>query len=137
MSPATDPSPFDSTSDPQRQQLGSRQDAWNAVGCGVLMLEVIALVAVFGVWYESGLNFDPGKTVLFDSLWGYLAAAGGIGVFALGMAAISARKGARGAAVSQGAMAALICLLVLGGAVVQSHEDARCRDLPNASGCPD
>ncbi|WP_037673986.1 DUF6234 family protein [Streptomyces griseus] len=106
-------------------------------GCGLVLLELIALVVIFGLWLLSGFDLDPGTAVEIDSLWGYLAATGGIGALAVVAAAIAARAGAVVTVVSQGVMAALICLLVFGGAMVQSHEDAVCRDTPAASGCAD
>ncbi|WP_244174656.1 DUF6234 family protein [Streptomyces murinus] len=88
-----------------------------------MFLELIALVVIFWLWFLSGFNLDPGRTVTADSLCGYLAAA------------IAARAGAVVTVVSQALMAALICVIVFGGAAAQSHQDRLCRDTPSATGC--
>ncbi|MCE0447289.1 DUF6234 family protein [Streptomyces tricolor] len=49
---------------------------------------------------------------------------------------LAARAGAVVTVTCQAVMAVLVCLVVFGGAAVQSHQDQRCRDLPSASGCP-
>ncbi|ANP51350.1 hypothetical protein J2Z21_002876 [Streptomyces griseochromogenes] len=104
-------------------------------GCGLVFLELITLVSIFGVWFLSGLNLDPAKTLHTDSLWGYLVAAGGAGVFAIAATAIAARAGAVVTVVGQGVRATLICLIVRSGATAQSHRDGFCRDMPSAAGC--
>ncbi|MFG2134798.1 DUF6234 family protein [Streptomyces sp. NPDC048751] len=118
----------------REQRAHADRGADIGAGCGLVLLELISLVVIFGLWFLSGVTLDPGTAVETDSLWGYLAAAGGVGVLAVVSAAIAARVGATVTVVSQGVMAALICLLVFGGATVQSHEDATCRATP-AAGC--
>lgn len=134
------PPAFDATGPKQyhRADLGADIGA----GCGLVFIELIALVAVFGLWLLSGFNLDPAKTVKTASLWGYLAVAGGVGVLSIVAAVIAARAGAIVTVISQGAMATLITLIVFGGAVGQAHEDARvrtggnaCRDAPSAPWC--
>ncbi|MEU6064668.1 MULTISPECIES: DUF6234 family protein [Streptomyces] len=128
------PPAFDATTGPQPRHRADRGSDIGA-GCGLVFLELIALGVIFGLWFQSGFNLDPGKTVPFDSLWGYLAAAGGVGVLAVVAVAIAARAGATVTVVTQGIMAALICAILIGGATVQSHQDKLCRDFPAASGC--
>ncbi|MFJ5287999.1 DUF6234 family protein [Streptomyces sp. NPDC088348] len=128
------PPAFDGTTGPTRRHRADR-GADIGTGCGLVFLELIALVVIFGLWFLSGFNLDPAATVGTDSLWGYLAAAGGVGVLALVSAAVAARTGAVVTVISQGVMAALICVLVFGGAVGQSHQDGVCRDTPSATGC--
>ncbi|ANP51732.1 hypothetical protein J2Z21_009443 [Streptomyces griseochromogenes] len=128
------PPAFDATTGPRprhRADLGADIGA----GCGLVFLELITLMSVFGLWFLSGFNLDPAKTVHADSLWGYLVAAGGVGVFAIAASAIAARAGAVVTVVSQGIMATLILLIVFGGATAQSHQDRSCRDMPSAAGC--
>ncbi|MFI1368928.1 DUF6234 family protein [Streptomyces griseochromogenes] len=128
------PPAFDATTGPRprhRADLGADIGA----GCGLVFLELITLVSIFGLWFLSGFNLDPAKTVHADSLWGYLVAAGGVGVFAIAASAIAARAGAVVTVVSQGIMATLILLIVFGGATAQSHQDRSCRDMPSAAGC--
>ncbi|MEU6671365.1 DUF6234 family protein [Streptomyces sp. NPDC046727] len=128
------PPAFDATAGPRQRHRADR-GADIGAGCGLVFLELIALVVIFGLWFLSGFNLDPGKTVRTDSLWGYLAAAGGVGALALVALVIAARAGAVVTVVSQGIMAALICLVVFGGSAAQSHQDTVCRDLPSAAGC--
>ncbi|MEU5594695.1 DUF6234 family protein [Streptomyces sp. NPDC020298] len=113
------PPAFDATTGPHRRHHADR-GADIGAGCGLVLLELIALVVIFGLWFLSGFNLDPAKTVHTDSLWGYLAAA---------------RAGAVVTVVSQGIMAALIGVILFGGAAAQSHQDTLCRDIPTASGC--
>ncbi|MFJ8095777.1 DUF6234 family protein [Streptomyces griseofuscus] len=115
------PPAFDATTGP-RQRGRADLGADIGAGCGLVFLELVALAVIFGLWFLSGFNLDPGRTVTTDSLWGYLAAAGGVGVLAV-------------AVVTQAGMAALICVLVFGGAAAQSHQDRLCRDHPSATGC--
>lgn len=119
----------------REQRARADRGADIGAGCGLALLELIALVVIFGLWFLSGVTLDPDTAVEADSLWGYLAAAGGVGVLAVVSAAIAARVGATVTVVSQGVMAALICLLIFGGATAQSHEDATCRATPAAPGC--
>ncbi|MEU1408291.1 DUF6234 family protein [Streptomyces sp. NPDC005728] len=130
------PPAFDATTGPQPRQRADLGPDIGA-GCGLVFLELTALVVVFGLWFLSGFNLDAAKTVHTDSLWGYLAAAGGIGVLAVVATAIAARAGAVVTVVSQAVMAALICVVVFGGATAQSHQDRLCRDIPSAAGCND
>ncbi|MEU9653418.1 DUF6234 family protein [Streptomyces sp. NPDC048110] len=104
-------------------------------GCGLVFLELIALAVIFGLWFLSGFNLDPGRSVRPDSLWNYLAAVGGVGVVAVVAAVAAARAGALVTVVGQTVMAALICVVLFGGAALQSHQDQRCRDMPSAGGC--
>ena len=128
------PPAFDATTGP-RQRGRADLGADIGAGCGLVFLELIALVVIFWLWFLSGFNLDPGRTVTADSLWGYLAAAGGVGVLAVAAAAIAARAGAAVTVVSQAFMAALICVIVFGGAAAQSHQDRLCRDSPSVTGC--
>jgi len=132
----TAPPAFDATDGPKRHHradLGADIGA----GCTLVVLELIALVVIFSLWFLSGFDLDPAKTVTADSLWGYLTAAGGVGVLAIVGAAIAAYARAIATVISQGVMALLICVIVFGGATMQSHQDAVCRDTPSASGCGD
>ncbi|MFF8590749.1 DUF6234 family protein [Streptomyces sp. NPDC015220] len=111
-------------------------------GCGLALLELIALAVIFGRWFLSGFNLDPAETVEADSLWGYLVAAAAVGALTIVAALIAARTGALVTVVSQGIMALLIAVLVLGGYMAQTHEDERdrtdvhaCRDAPSALLC--
>ncbi|MFF4018117.1 DUF6234 family protein [Streptomyces sp. NPDC001843] len=128
------PPAFDATTGPQRSDHADR-GADIGAGCGLVLLELIALVVIFGLWFLSGFNLDPAKTVHTDSLWGYLAAAGGVAVLAVAADGVAARAGAVATVASQGVMAALICVILFGGAAAQSHQDRLCRDIPTASGC--
>lgn len=128
------PPAFDATTGPRRHARADRGADFGA-GCGLVLLELIALVVIFGLWFLSGFNLDPAKTVRMDSLWGYLAAAGGVGLLAVVAAGIAARAGATATVVSQAVMAALICVIVFGGAAAQSHQDTVCHDMPSAAGC--
>ncbi|MEU7501529.1 DUF6234 family protein [Streptomyces griseofuscus] len=128
------PPAFDATTGP-RQRGRADLGADIGAGCGLVFLELVALAVIFGLWFLSGFNLDPGRTVTTDSLWGYLAAAGGVGVLAVAAAAIAARAGAVVTVVTQAVMAALVCVLVFGGAAAQSHQDRLCRDHPSATGC--
>ncbi|TGZ16958.1 hypothetical protein DV517_19310 [Streptomyces sp. S816] len=123
------PPAFDATTGP-RQRGRADLGADIGAGCGLVFLELI-----FWLWFLSGFNLDPGRTVTADSLWSYLAAAGGVGVLAVVAAAIAARAGAVVTVVSQALMAALICVIVFGGAATQLHQDKLCRDTPSATGC--
>ncbi|MER8061934.1 MULTISPECIES: DUF6234 family protein [unclassified Streptomyces] len=127
------PPAFDATSGP-RQRARADRGADIGAGCGLVFLELVALAVIFGLWFLSGVNLDPARTVTTDSLWDYLAAAGGVGVLALAAAAIAARAGAVVTVVTQAVMAALICVLVFGGAAAQPHQDRLCRDHPSATG---
>ncbi|MGW4562549.1 DUF6234 family protein [Streptomyces sp. NPDC004561] len=128
------PPAFDATTGPQPRHQADR-GADIGAGCGLVLLELLALVVIFGLWFLSGFNLDPDTTVKADSLWGYLAAAGGVGAIALVATAIAARAGAVVTVVSQCIMALLVCLVVFVGAAAQSHQDALCRDMPSAAGC--
>lgn len=104
-------------------------------GCGFVLLELIALVVIFGLWFLSGFNLDPAESVSPDPLWDYLAAVGGVGVFAVVAAAVAARAGAVVTVVGQAVMVGLVCVVVFGGVALQGHQDQRCRDVPSAVGC--
>lgn len=131
--PAAPPA-FDATTGRKRRRRVDR-GADIGAGCGLVLLELGALVVIFGLWFLSGFNLDSAKAVAFDSWWNYLAAVGGVGVLALAAAAIAAWSGAVVTVVSQVVMATLMWAIVLGGVEVQSHQDQRCRDLPAAVGC--
>ncbi|MEV7815167.1 DUF6234 family protein [Streptomyces flaveolus] len=128
------PPAFDATAGPgPRRRADPGADV--GAGCGLVFLELVALVVIFGLWALSGWNLDPARTVTTDPLWNYLAAAGGVGVLALVAGLIAARAGAVVTVATQAVMATLVCLIVFGGAAAQSHEDQFCRDMPSASGC--
>lgn len=131
--PAAPPA-FDATTGPGPRRRADR-GADIGAGCGLVLLELITLVVIFGLWFLSGFNLDPAKSVTTDPLWNYLAAAGGVGLLAVAAAAIAAWAGAIVTVVSQALMAALICIVVFGGVEVQFHQDQRCRDVPSAVGC--
>ncbi|MCG0066033.1 DUF6234 family protein [Streptomyces tricolor] len=131
----TAPPAFDATAGPGPRRRADR-GADIGAGCGLVLLESVALLVIFGLWWLSGFTLDPAETATADSLWGYLAAAAGVGALALVAAALAARAGAVVTVACQAVMAVLVCLVVFGGAAVQSHQDQRCRDLPSASGCP-
>ncbi|MEW2620171.1 DUF6234 family protein [Streptomyces sp. NPDC048106] len=130
------PPAFDATTGPGRRRH-TDPGADIGAGCGLVFLELILLVGIFWLWYLSVFNLDPARTVTADPLWKYLAAVGGVGVFAVVATVIAARAGAVVTVVTQTIMAVLICVVIVGGAAVQSHQDQRCRDLPTASGCKD
>ncbi|MFG2606859.1 DUF6234 family protein [Streptomyces sp. NPDC048514] len=128
------PPAFDATTGPGQRHRADR-GADIGAGCGLVFLELIALAVIFGLWFLSGFNLDPAKTVTTDSLWKYLTAAGGVGLLAIAAATIAARAGAVVTVVGQAIMAVLICVLVFGGAAAQAHQDRLCRDIPSATGC--
>ncbi|MEU6370090.1 DUF6234 family protein [Streptomyces sp. NPDC046931] len=135
------PPAFDATTGSRRRHRADT-GADIGAGCGLLLLELAALVVIFGLWFLSGFNLDPARTVETDSLWSYLAAAGGVGALAVLAVVIAARAGALVTVISQGVMVALVSLIVLGGAMVQEHEDARvstggnaCHAAPSAPWC--
>jgi hypothetical protein len=128
------PPAFDATTG-QGRRLRADRGADIGAGCGLMFLELITLVVIFGLWFLSGFNLDPGKTVTIDSLWNYLAAVGGVGVLAIGAAVIAARTGAVVTVATQAVMAVLACLIIFGAAAVQSHQDQLCHDIPSATGC--
>ncbi|WHM40219.1 DUF6234 family protein [Streptomyces sp. BPTC-684] len=128
------PPAFDATTGPEERHRADR-GADIGIGCGLVFVELTALVLIFGLWFLSGFTLDPVETVGTDSLWNYLAAAGGVGVLAVVAAGFAARARAIATVISQGVMAALVCTLVFGGAALQSHEDTLCRDMPSAAGC--
>ncbi|GGP31870.1 DUF6234 family protein [Streptomyces melanogenes] len=130
------PPAFDATTGPKRRHRADL-GADIAAGCGLMLLELFFLGMTFGLWFLSGLDLDAGEPVHVDSLWGYLAVAGGVGVVAVVAAAVAARAGAVVTVISQVVMAVLVCVCVVGGAAMQSHEDVKCRDVPSASGCDD
>ncbi|MEU2539765.1 DUF6234 family protein [Streptomyces iakyrus] len=94
-------------------------------------------MVIFGLWFLSGINLDPAKSGTTDQLWNYLTAVGGVGVLAIAAAAAAAWAGAVVTVVSQAVMAVLVCIVVLSGVEVQSHQDQWCRDIPSAVGCED
>ncbi|WSQ10289.1 DUF6234 family protein [Streptomyces sp. NBC_01231] len=87
------PPAFDATTG-SRQRRRVDRGADIAAGCGLVFLELIALAVIFGLWFLSGFNLDPEKTVTTDPLWGYLVAAGGVGVLAIA-AVVTAAMGRR------------------------------------------
>ncbi|MEU6272033.1 DUF6234 family protein [Streptomyces populi] len=134
MNLPTAPPAFDATTGPGRRHRADR-GADIGAGCGLVLLELIALAVIFGLWFLSGFDLDPDGTVTGDPLWKYLAAAGGVGLLAIAAAVIAARFGAVVTVVAQAVMAVLVCALVFGGTAVQSHQDRLCRDMPSAAGC--
>ena len=128
------PPAFDATTGPgphRRADLGADIGA----GCALVILELIALAVIFWLWFLTGFNLDPARTVRAAPLWNYLAAVGGVGVLAVVAAAVAAWARAVVTVVTQVVVVVLTGVIVFGGAAAQSHEDRRCRDLPTASGC--
>ncbi|WP_174854972.1 DUF6234 family protein [Streptomyces rubrogriseus] len=128
------PPAFDATTGSGRRRradLGADIGA----GCGLVVLELIALAVIFGLWFLSGLSLDPAESVPPDPLWNYLAAVGGVGVLAGVAAAVAARAGAVVTVAGQAVVVGLVCVVVFGGVALQSHQDERCRDVPAATGC--
>ncbi|MFF9105029.1 DUF6234 family protein [Streptomyces rubrogriseus] len=128
------PPAFDATTGSGRRRradLGADIGA----GCGLVVLELIALAVIFGLWFLSGLSLDPAESVSPDPLWNYLAAVGGVGVLAGVAAAVAARAGAVVTVAGQAVVVGLVCVVVFGGVALQSHQDQRCRDVPAATGC--
>jgi len=120
------PPAFDATTGPRRRHRADR-GADIAAACTLVVLELLALAVVFGLWLLSGIDTDTARIVGFDRLWGYLAAVGGVGLLAVVAAAIAARAGAIVTVVSQGAMAALVCVIVVGGTMAErsAHPHSR------------
>lgn len=127
------PPAFDATTGPKQRH---RADPGADIGaaCGLVVLELLALGLTFGLWFLSGINLDEGKTAHVDSLWGYLAVAGGVGAVTVVAAAVAARLGAVVTVISQVVMAVLVCACVFGGAAMQSRDDARCGDVAGVVG---
>lgn len=125
------PPAFDATTGPRRQDRADL-GADIGIGCALAFLEIAALAVVVGLWFLSGFNLDPAKTVRPDSLWGYLAVVGGIGAFAVVATAIAARVRAFVTVVSQTVVALLVSLALFGGYTAQSQEDAHCDTAPSA-----
>lgn len=90
---------------------------------GLLFLEALALLLIFGLWVLSGFNLDPGRTVKADPLSGYLVAAGGVGAVAVVASAIASRSGAVVTVWTQCFIAAIVAAGLFGGMAVQQHED--------------
>lgn len=128
------PPAFDATTG-SRQRSRVDRGADIAAGCGLVLVELIALAVIFGLWFLSGFNPDPEKTVANDPLWGYLVAAGGVGVLAIAAAVTAAWVDAVVTVATQAAMAVLIFTIFLGGSEVQSHQDQLCHDVPSAASC--
>ncbi|MFF3448834.1 DUF6234 family protein [Streptomyces sp. NPDC002667] len=108
-----------------------------AAGCVLVLLELMALMVIFGLWFLSGFELDPEKTGTTDPLWSYLYAAGGVGILAVAAAVTAAWVDAVVTVVTQAAMAVLISMIFLGGGEAQSHQDQLCHDVPSAVGCSD
>lgn len=132
------PPAFDATTGPRRGHRADRGADLGA-GCALVALELLALAVVFGLWLLSGIDLDTGRLVEFDRLWGYLTAAGGVGLLAVVAAAIAARAGAVATVVSQGAVAALVCVIVVGGAMAERsvHPHSRVPYSVCPALCPD
>ncbi|WP_329253119.1 DUF6234 family protein [Streptomyces sp. NBC_01478] len=130
------PPAFDATTG-SRQRRRVDRSADIAAGCGLVLLELIALAAIFGLWFLSGFDLDSDKTPTTDPLWGYLVAAGGVGVLAIAAAVTAAWVDAVVTVVIQAVMAVLILMIFLGGGEVQSHQDQLCHDVPSAASCKD
>ncbi|CAL9289587.1 DUF6234 family protein [Streptomyces sp. SudanB182_2057] len=84
------PPAFDATGTPGPRRSADRGTGLGA-GCGLVFLELTALVVIFGLWGLSGVDLDPAPTVTADPLWNYLIAAGAVGAVALVAAVIAAR----------------------------------------------
>ncbi|MFI6543053.1 DUF6234 family protein [Streptomyces prunicolor] len=130
------PPAFDATTG-SRQRRHVDRGADIAAGCGLVLLELIALAVIFGLWFLSGFDLDSEKTATTDPLWGYLVAAGGVGVLAIAAAVTAAWVDAVVTVVTQAVMAVLIFMVFLGGGEVQSHQDQLCHDVPSAVSCKD
>lgn len=130
------PPAFDATTG-SRQRRRVDRGADIAAGCGLVVLELIALAVIFGLWFLSGFELDPEKTATADPLWGYLAAVGGVGVLAIAAAVTAACVDAVVTVVTQAVMAILAFVIFMGGSEVQSHQDQLCRDVPTAARCED
>lgn len=108
--------------DSVRPHAGRGADVGAAVG--LLLLEVLVLLVIFGVWLVTGVSLDPGRTVSPDPLWGYLVAAGVVGALAVVAAVIASRSRAVVTVWTQCFMAVVVVAGVVGGVAVQQHEDA-------------
>ncbi|MFF9018940.1 DUF6234 family protein [Streptomyces eurythermus] len=128
------PPAFDATGDAGPHRHADR-GADIGAGCGLVFLELAALVVILGLWWCSGFDLDPASTVTADPLWNYLIAAGAVGAAALVATVIAARAGAVVTVGTQCLMATVVCLIIAGGAAGQSREDQRCREIPAAPGC--
>lgn len=100
---------------------------------GLLFLEVLALLLIFGRWALSAFNLDTGKVVRADPLWGYLVAAGVVGALALVACVIASRSGAVVTVCSQGFIAVILAAGFFGGLAVQQYEDKRNHPAPAPS----
>ncbi|MGA5193256.1 DUF6234 family protein [Streptomyces exfoliatus] len=114
----TAPAAFD---DSVRPRAGQGADVGTAVG--LLLLEVLALLVIFGVWLVSGVSLDPSRSVSPDPLGGYLVAAGVVGTVTVVAAVIAARSRAVVTAWTQCFMTVVVVAGATGGAAVQRHED--------------
>ncbi|MGM9334774.1 DUF6234 family protein [Streptomyces murinus] len=57
------PPAFDATTGP-RQRSRADLGADIGAGCGLVFLELIALAVIFWLWFLSGFNLDPARTVM-------------------------------------------------------------------------
>ncbi|MGW1534519.1 DUF6234 family protein [Streptomyces aureus] len=130
------PPAFDATAG-SRQRHRVDRGADIAAGCGLVVLELVALAVIFGLWFLSGFDLDPESTVKTDPLWGYLAVAGAVGVFAVAAAVTAAWVDAVVTVMTQAFMAVLIFIIYMGGGQVQAHQDQFCHDVPSAASCKD
>ncbi|MFI7295657.1 DUF6234 family protein [Streptomyces sp. NPDC050121] len=128
------PPAFDATTG-SRQRRRVDRGADIAAGCGLVLLELITLTVIFGLWFLSGFELDPEKTATTDPLWGYLDAAGGVGVLAIAAAVTAAWVDAVVTVVTQAVMAILILMIFFSGGEVQAHQDQLCHDVPSAASC--
>ncbi|WP_052869133.1 DUF6234 family protein [Streptomyces niger] len=135
------PPAFDATTGPRKRDRANL-GVDIAIGSCLLLLEVMAVVVIVGVWYVSGFNLDPEKTVEYDPLWGYLTAIAAVAAVAIVAALIAARAGALVTVFSQATMAVLITLLAAGGAMMEADHEAAvstganpCRHSPSAPWC--
>ncbi|MER5312158.1 DUF6234 family protein [Streptomyces sp. NPDC002773] len=118
--------------DSARPRAGRGADAGTAAG--LLLLEVLALLATFGLWLVTGVSLDPGREVSPDPLGGYLVAAGVVGALAVVAAVIAFRSRAVVTAWTQCFMAVVVAVGLSGGAEVRQHEDRPDRPAPASTG---
>ncbi|GAB2919104.1 DUF6234 family protein [Streptomyces mayteni] len=83
---------------------------------GLLVLELMAMVAVFGWWVLSGWSLDPATPAEPDPVWGYLAAYAALGALMVWTARRAARRRVWVTASTQGLLALCTATLILVGA---------------------
>ncbi len=127
------PPAFDATRGPRRRDRADT-GADIGAGCGLVLLELTALVVDFGLWFLSGVTLDPVEIIEADPLWGYLTAAAGVAAFTLVAALVAARARAVVTVVGQLVMAVLITVVICAGVLAQAHDDSAADD--GARSCP-